>query len=62
MEKVVTSPEAAYLTASNIVHPQSNRGSAGDPYVAADEVRARSDIQVRTGVTVSGGSIKKEGR
>lgn len=59
MTKITTSPEAAYLTSPNIVHPDSNRGTAGDARVAADETAARADIQNRTGTVVSGGSIKK---
>lgn len=53
------SPQAAYLTKDNIVHPQSNRGTAGDAAVAADEARARAELQARTGLTISGGNIKK---
>lgn len=53
------SPEANYLSRSNIVHPQSNRGAAGDGAVAVAEAKARQDIADRQGVTVSGGSIRK---
>lgn len=50
------SPEANYLTRDNIVHPRSSNAAV----VAADEARARTEISQRTGLTVSGGSIKKE--
>ena len=53
-------PEAAYLTKPNIVHPQSNRGTAGDAHVAAAEAIARAEIAQRhNGVAVTGGAIKK---
>jgi hypothetical protein len=53
-------PETAYLTKPNIVHPESNRaGTAGDARVAADEVTARTALSNLHGVTVTGGSIKK---
>ncbi len=62
-----SSPEANYLSRSNIVHPMSNLpGTQGDAHVAADEARGRADILARksyaTGVAVTGlagGSIKK---
>jgi hypothetical protein len=50
------SPEAAYLTKPNIVHP----GSATQ--VAALEVQARAELSTRVGVngsSVTGGSIKR---
>lgn len=54
------SPEANYLTRTNIVHPASNAGTAaGDATIAAAEVAARADSTARLGVTVSGGTIKK---
>lgn len=60
MSEHVTSPEAVYLTRSNIVHPASNLpGTQGDAQVAAAEAAARADITLRTGTTVSGGAIKK---
>lgn len=53
-------PEAAYLTKDNIVHPQSNRGAAGDAHVAAAEATARIEMAQRRGVSsVTGGAIKK---
>ena len=51
--------DTAYLTKANIVHPQSNRGTAGDPYVTAAEGNARNELSSRRGVTVTGGAIKK---
>lgn len=53
------SPETAYLTKPNIVHPESNRGTAGDTRVAADEAAARAALSGLHGVTVTGGAIKK---
>jgi hypothetical protein len=48
------SPDAAYLTKNNIVHP----GSAAQ--VTAAEAKARADIaERRNGVAVTGGSIKR---
>lgn len=55
-------PDCTYLTKTNIVHPQSNRGSAGDTQVAAAEAAARAELTTRHGVTVTGGAIKKEGK
>lgn len=59
MSKETFSPEAAYLTSPNIVHPQSIRGTPGDAYVTADEGRARSELTARRGVNVTGGTIRK---
>ena len=55
------SPEANYLTRTNIVHPLSNLpGTQGDARITAQEVRARAEAAERRGVTsVTGGSIKK---
>lgn len=54
------SPEANYLTRNNIVHPLSNLpGTQGDARIAAEEAKARAEASTRTGLTVSGGSIKK---
>lgn len=48
------SPEAAYLTKTNIVHP----GSATQ--VTAAEAKARADIaDKRNGVVITGGLIKR---
>lgn len=53
-------PDTAYLTKSNIVHPQSNRGAAGDIFVTEAEARARAEMATRNGgTTVTGGSIRK---
>jgi len=59
MSKETSTPEAAYLTSPNIIHPQSERGSAGESNVAAAEAVARADLAARTGVTITGGSIKR---
>lgn len=59
MPKEVATPDTAYLTSDNIVHPQSNRGTAGDAHVAAAEASARVEMSTRYGATVSAGSIKK---
>lgn len=54
------SPEANYLTRDNIVHPLSNLpGTQGDARITAEEAKARAEYLARTGVTLSGGSIKK---
>ena len=54
------SPEANYLTRTNIVHPASNLpGTQGDAIVAAAEAAARTEASVRHGVTITGGSIRK---
>lgn len=60
-EKHVASPSAAYLTQPNIIHPESERGSAdGELRVAAAEARARTELAGRLGVTsVTGGSIQR---
>jgi hypothetical protein len=51
-----SSPEAAYLTKPNIVHPQSGNAAV----VAAAEAAGRADIALRKGgVAVTGGAIKK---
>lgn len=48
------SPDAAYLTKTNIVHP----GTAAQ--VTAAETKARADIaEKNNGVTVTGGAIKR---
>lgn len=53
-------PETAYLTKPNIVHPESNRaGTAGDTRIAADEAAARVELSGHYGVTATGGTIKK---
>lgn len=53
-------PETAYLTKPNIVHPESNRpGTAGDARIAADEAAARAALGALHGVTATGGSIQK---
>jgi hypothetical protein len=48
-----TDSVAAYLTppgvAPNIIHPQSERGSAGEPQVLAAETRARAALLARYG-------------
>jgi hypothetical protein len=54
------SPEANYLTRSNIVHPLSNLpGTQGDARITALETRARNEYADRTGLTLTGGTIKK---
>lgn len=48
------SPEATYLTKSNILHP----GTAAQ--ATAAEVKGRADISVVLGVTsISGGTVKR---
>ncbi len=59
MSKETATPDTAYLTSPNIVHPESNRGTAGDAAVAAAEAAARVELGIRRGVTVTSGSIKK---
>jgi hypothetical protein len=59
------SPEAAYLTKPNVVHPESTHpaGSAletqGNTKITAAEAAGRQHMADRTGATISGGSIKK---
>ncbi len=59
MSKEIFTPDTAYLTSPNIVHPQSERGTPGDSAVAAAEAAARVELGIRRGVTVTSGSIKK---
>ena len=60
MAKEILSPETAYATSPNIVHPQSNRGSAGDAHVAAAESAARQRIiDAKPQLTVTAATIKK---
>lgn len=60
MSKETASPELAYLTSTNIVHPASNLpGSQGDAVVAAAEAAARAELSGRHGTTITGGNIKK---
>lgn len=56
-----TSADAAYLTKPNIIHPESEKGTAaGETRVAAAEARARADIGARHGgVAATGGAIKR---
>lgn len=64
---LVFTPDTAYLTKPNIVHPISNLpGTQGDTAVASSEAAARAEIQNRVqvasggvSVTVTGGSVKK---
>lgn len=58
-------PEANYITRVNIVHPESTHvppgalATQGDTKVTAAEAKGRQDLADATGVTVTGGSIKK---
>jgi hypothetical protein len=55
-----TTPDTAYLTKPNIVHPRSEaKDAVGLLEVTAAEARARATMTERIGVTVSGGSIKR---
>lgn len=47
------SPETAYLTKNNIVHPRSDNADV----IAAEEDAARAELSRRLGVTVTDGSI-----
>lgn len=49
------SPDTAYLTKNNIVHPRSGDAAA---VVTDAEARARVELSTRLGVTVTGGSIQ----
>jgi hypothetical protein len=54
------SPAAAYFTSPNIIHPQSEKGTAaGETNVLAAEAAARVEIGGRLGATVTGGAIKR---
>lgn len=53
MDVEICSPEAAYLTKVNIVHP----GTAAQ--VTALETAARTELGTRKNASVSGGSIKR---
>jgi hypothetical protein len=53
------SAEAAYLTKTNIVRPDYPGSGGAIADHAATEAKARADIAARTGVTVTGGSIKR---
>lgn len=52
-------PQTAYMTKPNIVHPQSERGAAGESVVLADEAAARVTFNSRLGITVTGGAIQR---
>lgn len=55
-----SSPAANYLTRDNIVHPLSNLpGTQGDARITELEATARTDLALRNGLAVTGGSIKK---
>ncbi len=60
MSKQIYSPDTAYFTSPNIIHPQSERGNAdGEARVSAAEAAARTELGVRLGATVTGGAIKR---
>lgn len=59
MSKINHTVEAAYATSKNIVHPESERGAAGESRVAAAEAKAASDITNITQSTVSVATIKR---
>lgn len=45
--KETISAEAAYLTSPNIIHPQAERGAAGEPYVAGWQQQAKDLLRSR---------------
>jgi hypothetical protein len=59
MDKLTTSPEAAYLTSPNIIYPQSERGVAGEAQTEAAEAAGRSNITDRYGVDASSLDVQR---
>jgi hypothetical protein len=57
MSALTYSPEANYLSRTNIVHQGGPAVPAAE--ISALEARARTEFAVRTGATLTGGSIKK---
>jgi hypothetical protein len=60
MDKLTTSPEAAYLTSPNLVYPQSERGSAGETQTLAAEAAGRADIETRFGVDATDLDVQRD--
>lgn len=51
--------EAAYATKPNVVHPDSERGAAGEPRVLAAEAKAAGDLANINRATVTVATIKR---
>ena len=56
MPDIYTTPQTAYLLRENIIYPLA----ANTALVTAEEAAARTELNNRFGITVTGGSIQRK--